>query len=152
MKKFSFTLERMLSFKRTIYEKERNALAQLRAQKVALEQRKETTIEQTLQLDEQFRNKAATGGITAQDVTAQTYHRENAGRLVKHLDVDIGKMDVLIEQQLKVVIQLDKDVKGLEKLREKQWEEYNMEAMKAEQERISELVSSKFIEEQQNPE
>lgn len=148
MKKFVFSLERILAFKRTLYEKERNALAQLRAQRAALEQKKEDTIAQTLQLDAEFREKAQRGA-TIHDITSLNYHRENADLLVKQLNVDMATLDVAIEQQLKVVIQLDKDVKGLEKLRESQLEEYTAEAMKEEQERISELVSNKFIEDQQ---
>ncbi len=148
MKKFVFSLERILAFKRTLYEKERNALAQLRAQKATLEQKKEDTIKQTLQMDAEFRKKAQ-NGVRIHDITSLNYHRENANLLVKQLDVDMATLDVAIEQQLKVVIQLDKDVKGLEKLRESQLEEYTAEAMKEEQERISEIVSSKFIEEQE---
>ena len=148
MKKFVFSLERILAFKRTLYEKERNALAQLRAQRAALEQKKEDTIAQTLQLDAEFREKAQRGA-TIHDITSLNYHRENADLLVKQLNVDMATLDVAIEQQLKVVIQLDKDVKGLEKLRESQLEEYTAEAMKEEQERISELVSNKFIEDQE---
>ncbi len=148
LKKFVFSLERILAFKRTLYEKERNALAQLRAQRAALEQKKEDTIAQTLQLDAEFREKAQRGA-TIHDITSLNYHRENADLLVKQLNVDMATLDVAIEQQLKVVIQLDKDVKGLEKLRESQLEEYTAEAMKEEQERISELVSNKFIEDQE---
>lgn len=147
MKKFVFSLERILAFKRTLYEKERNALAQLRAQRAALEQKKEDTIAQTLQLDAEFRTKAKTG-VAIHDITALNYHRANAELLVKQLNKDMAVVDIAIEQQLKVVIQLDKDVKGLEKLRESQMEEYTTQAMKEEQERISELVSNKFIENQ----
>lgn len=145
MKKFEFSLERILNFKRTLYEKERNALAQLRAQRMALEQKKDSTIRQTLEMDAQFRVKAQSG-ISVEDVSGINYHRNNAERLVKQLSAEMSVLDVAIEKQLQVVVQLDKDVKGLEKLREKQWEEYTAEAMKEEQERVSEMVSSKFIE------
>ena len=151
MKKFEFSLERLLGFKRSMYEKERNALAQLRVQRLALEAKKEETQRQIAVMEAEFREKAA-NGVKMDEVNRLSFHQTNAGRLIEQLDVDIEQMDVLIQRQLEVVIQLDKDVKGLEKLRETQWDEYTAEAMKAEQERILELVSGRFIEDQKSGE
>lgn len=148
MKKFAFSLQRMLAFKQSLYEKERNALAQLRAQRAALEQKKEDTRRQLFNQDAAFREKAAKGPVGIEDITALSFHRENAEHLIKQLDADIAVLDEAIARQLEVVIQLDRDVKSLEKLREKQLQEYTAAAMKEEQERISELVSSKYIEDQ----
>ena len=53
-----------------------------------------------------------------------------------------------IEKQLVIVVALDKEVKSLEKLREKQWEEYQAETIREENERILEMVSSRFAAEQ----
>lgn len=147
MKKFIFTLERMLSYKRSLYEKERNQLAQLRAERAGLEQQRDDTVQQMLRIDADFREKAVTG-VSIEEVNQVKYHRENSDMLVHQLEEDMAKLDVEIEKQLLIVIQLDQDVKGLEKLREKQWEEYTAAAAKEEQERVLELVSSQFVEEQ----
>ena len=146
MKKFAFSLERILAFKRTLYEKERNELARLRAERNAIEQRKENTIQQVLEMDARFREKAASGGVKVEDINTLSYHRDNSDKLVKQLKIEIQEKDILIEKQLVIVIELDQDVKSLEKLREKQWEDYTLAAMREEQDRIMEIVSSKFIE------
>ncbi len=148
MKKFAFTLERMLGFKRTMYEKERSMLAQLRAEQAALQQRRDDTENQMLQLDAEFRHKAATEGVSIDEVTRVSFHRDNSDKVIKQFDIDIAKMEVAIAKQLEIVVALDKEVKSLEKLREQQWEEYQAQAAREETERILELVSRNFVDEQ----
>lgn len=148
MKKFTFSLERILGFKRTLYEKERNILAQLRAERAGLQQRRDATEAQMIAIDAQFRAKAANGGVRVEEVNQVNYHRDNSDKLIHQLEDEIAQKDEEIEKQLRIVIELDQDVKGLEKLREKQWEEYSAEAAREEQERVMELVSSQYIEEQ----
>ncbi|MDL2327166.1 hypothetical protein LJC64_00690 [Ruminococcaceae bacterium OttesenSCG-928-A11] len=131
-----------------MYEKERNTLAQLRAERLVLYSRRENTERQMLAADAAFREKAATEGVRIEAVTAQAYKRESADALCKSLDIDIARKDVEIEAQLQVVVALDKEVKSLEKLRETQWEEYLAEAAREENERILEIVSNKFAGEQ----
>lgn len=152
MKKFSFSLERILAFKRTLYEKERNELARLRAVRARMQQRRDDTENQMLAADAAFREKAATEGVRIDDVNTMNYQRNSADILIKQLDIDIAEMDVLIEKQVEIVLELDRDIKGLEKLREKQWEEYIYETNQEEKERILELVSSKHIETQREQE
>lgn len=148
MKKFAFTLERILGFKQTLYEKERNMLAQLRNERLMLETRRDDTLNQFLRMDASFREKAANGGVRIDEVTSLSFHRDNADRLVKQLDEEIAAKDVEIEAQLKIVIELDKEVKSLEKLREKQWEEYVADTMREENERIMEMVSGRYVDNQ----
>lgn len=148
MKRFAFSLQRMLAFKTTMYEKERNTLAQMRAERLTVFTRRQNTERQALERDAAFREKAAAEGVRLAEVTAVNYQRESADRLCELLDAELLRMDEAIEAQLQVVIALDKEVQSLEKLREKQWEEYQAEAAREEQERILELVSRKFSDEQ----
>ncbi len=147
MKKFSFSLERILSFKKTMYEKERNELARLRGIRNRLRERKNETLRQMLELDAAFREKA-TRGVRAEEISSINFHRTNSEQLVNQLQLEIDEMNVLIAKQLEIVIELDRDVKGMEKLREKQWEKYLYEYHKKEQERVLEIVSGRYIEEQ----
>ncbi len=146
MKKFVFSLQRMLAYKESLYEKERNELARLRRERVEVEQRRDDTREQAYAVDREYRRKAAAEGVTADEVAAVDYQRRAAQYLIEQFEVQMKDLDVRIERQLEVVVQLDRDVKSLEKLKEKKWEEYQAEANKEEQERIAELVSMKFIE------
>ena len=146
MKKFAFSLQRMLVYKESLYEKERNELARLRRERVEVEQRRDDTQAQAYAVDREYRRKAAAEGVTADEISAVNYQRTTARYLVEQLELQMRDLDVRIERQLEVVVQLDRDVKSLEKLKEKKWEEYQIEANKEEQERIAELVSTKFIE------
>ncbi|MGD9560559.1 MAG: flagellar export protein FliJ [Oscillospiraceae bacterium] len=152
MKRFAFSLERMLSFKRTMYEKERNTLAQLRAERLSVEQRRDNTERQMLEKHAAFRQKAATEGVRIDEVTSMSFHRESADHLITLLEMEMARLDVEIEKQLEIVMALDKEVKSLEKLREKQWEEYTAESIREENERILEIVSGRFVQTQSEAE
>lgn len=149
MKKFAFSLQRILSFKKTMYEKERNLLAQLRAERTTLEQRRMDVEQQMYEQDAKFRQKAATEGVGLQEVNKNSLYRESAKLLMDQLDIEIDQLEIKIERQLTIVVELDKEVQSLEKLRERQWEEYLADAAREEQERILEMVSRKHFEAQQ---
>lgn len=144
MKKFVFSLQRMLGFKRTVYEKERGTLAHMRAARAALHQRRDAAERQMLAKDAEFRAKAAAGGVRIGEVRSASFHRENADKLLKQMDRELAEMDVAIERQLQVVVELNKEVKSLEKLREAQWNEWQAAEASEERERILELVAGKF--------
>lgn len=148
MKKFNFTLQRMLAYKQSLYEKERNELARLRHERAALLQRQDATRVQLADKEQTFRRRAAGVGAYIEDVTSFNYYRSSAELLIQDLEEQIQRKDIEIAAQLKIVIELDRDVKGLEKLREKQWEEYQAAAAIEERERILELVSTKYLETQ----
>lgn len=151
MKRFSFPLERILNYKRSLYEEARNELARLRHERLTLEQRRDDTEHQIRRRETEFHEQAA-AGIHMDEVQSYNYYRQSAEYLIEQLDEAIAAKDIEIEKQLEIVIELDKDVKGLEKLREKQWEEYMEETRREEAERISEIVSTKFIETQRENE
>ena len=148
MKRFAFSMQRILNFRKTLYEKERNMLAQLRVERATLQDRRDSTEQQFLSRDVAFREKAATGGVRVEEVNQLNFHRESADSLIDELEGMIARKDIEIERQLQIVIELDKEVKSLEKLREKQWEEYSAEAAREEQDRILEMVSGKFAQQQ----
>lgn len=147
MKRFEFTLARILAFKQTMYDKERNTLAQMRAERLAVEIRKDDTKAQRRQRSDEFNEKAAQG-ISVDEVNEYNFLQESAARLIEVLELDLYRRDIEIEKQLVVVVELDKEVKSLEKLRERQWEEYQADAAREEQQRILEIVSGRFAEEQ----
>lgn len=141
----------MLGYKRSLYERERHELARMRRERDRVEQRRDSTISQLGAREREFREKAAVGAHV-EDVNSYNYQRNAAEILIKALQEEIDRMNIEIEKQLEIVIQLDKDVKGLEKLREKQWDKYVFEANKEEHERILEIVSTKYIDDQNSDE
>ncbi len=147
MKKFVFTLGKMLSYKSSLYERERNELARLRRERAELEARREEVRRQLAEMENDFRQRAQQG-VDVAEMQKVAYFRKNTDCLIELLTRQMMDLDVRIERQLAIVIKLDQDVQGLEKLREKQWEEYTAEANREEAERISEQVSGKYIEAQ----
>lgn len=147
MRKFVFTLGKMLSYKSSLYERERNELARLRRERAELEARRDEVERQLQVMEAEFQEKALSG-VSMDEVHRIGYYRNNADCLIEMLNREMAELDIRIEKQLAIVIKLDQDVQGLEKLREKQWAEYTAEAAREEAERISELVSGKYIESQ----
>ena len=145
MKKFAFTLEKMLNYKSSLYERERNELGRLRRERVELEVRRDNVQQQLRQREVEFQQKAA-DGVQMDEIQKIAYFRDNSEKLIISLEKQIVAKDIEIEKQLAIVIQLDKDVKGLEKLKENQWDEYVAESNREEKERILELVSFKYME------
>ncbi len=149
MKKFVFSLERMLSYKHSLYEKESNELARLRRERLDTEHRRDGVQRQVAEKEAALYRDMGKG-LSVSEVRKMAYFRENADTLVQILEEKMCELDIEIEKQLAIVIALDQDVQSLEKLREKQWDEYLADTRREEAERISELVSRKHIETRQS--
>lgn len=147
MKKFHFTLDKMLRYKDSILGEEKNKLSQIRAEKNLVEDKIERSMQDMERLDRERSEKAARG-MTVIELRSYAYNVDNTRRHLKALSAEREKLEKLVEKQLAVVIARTQEVSGLEKLRDKQLEEYNEAAMKEEQLNIMEMVSSKYIREQ----
>ena len=69
------------------------------------------------------------------------YHQSLSAQ-IKELEASIEKMEVKVQRQLSVVIEATKEVSSLEKLEDKQLEEYNFKVAKAEEQFIAEYVTN----------
>lgn len=151
MKKFTFSLEKLLRYKETLYDKEKNALGTLRAERIAVEQRLEENARQAAEADAGLKQEAARGTTILRLRTFQ-YQIENARRLEKQYELELIAADERIERQLQVVLELQKEISALEKLREKQRAEYDYDVQREESETIGELVSSRYTRSKAEPE
>lgn len=143
MKKFQFTMGTMLHYKDALLEKEKNALMQLRAKQMAIEAEIAQDENQLSELERGMKERVAKG-TTAMELRTFEFHSKNARSLIKQLEGEVDELAHDIEKQRKVVVSLSQEVSGLEKLEEKQLEEYNYDVQKEEQVRIIEIVSSKY--------
>lgn len=147
MKKFQFSLEKMLNYKDSLLKEEKNKLLQIRARKNDLDMRIESARNQIESMGRE-RTEKATRGISVMEMRSYGYSIENTQKLVKALADDRARVERQIEKQLAVVLGITQEVSGLEKLKEKQLEAYRYQAGKEEELVISELVTSKYIAEQ----
>lgn len=142
MKKFKFSLERIHNYKEQILNKEKNELT-------ALNQRKNEMLEEIDRLNRyiasvnlEISQKQKTG-IKVFEMATYNFTKDNAKVQIDHIRIDIEKLDIEIEKQTQIVVEASIEVKGLDKLYEKQKKEYDANLAKIEEETIAELLTIK---------
>ncbi len=141
MKKFEFTLEKMLAYKEQLLEKEKNTLMQLRT-----EQRRITDSIQRLELQFSEINRElqeiTRQAVDAEKIKGHRFQLDNTRHQLRQLRIELQQAEVAVQRQVGVVLAITQEVEGMEKLREKQWEEYNHAQAKNEELTIAELVNT----------
>ncbi len=142
MKKFSFSLEKVLAFNHTVYERERNELAKLRQELNEIEE-KLNTLNLTLEEKCDTFNMKMVNGVSVNELRQFQYLKANLEAQIAE-QTRLMKIKTLeVDRQLQKVIKADQDVKKMEKLKENQLEEYTKAEAKENQEFILETVSRK---------
>ena len=141
MKKFAFSLERMLNFQSQNLEKEMGILGRMTAERDALEAQK--------------RDKAAgvQADITRREAEGTTIFMlkacfsilESARNQLEEMEEELKLLQAGLERQRQIVTEASREVKKLEKLKEKQLEEYHRGEAKEQQETIAEHVAGNFV-------
>ncbi len=139
MKRFEFSLNRLKGYKQQVLDREKNDLAHLRRQQQQYIDEKNALEEKLRRSNDEFCEKSAQGMTIMQVTTFKGYHH-SLSKQIKELELSIENMEVKVQRQLGVVIEATKEVSSLEKLEDKQLEEYNFKAAKAEEQFISEYV------------
>ena len=141
IKRFQFTLDKLKGYKEQVLSKEKGDLAALRAQqaKYAAEQAK---VQAELdEANEEFLRKSGSG-MTIMEMTLFKEYLNSLSNQIRELERKIQLEEEKIRFQTKVVVEANKDVSSLEKLEDKQREEYNFKVAKAEEQFIEEYVSN----------
>lgn len=144
MKKFEFSLQKLLDFRQQELDKQKNSLALLQADLRRLEEARELLIEKVAEQSEQL-ERIFTLGATANDIAMRKRYIVSLQQEihVKEQQEILKKQE--IEKQLGVVVEATKDVRTLEKLEEKQLEEYKAASQKENELFIEEFVSGNTI-------
>lgn len=141
MKRFEFSLNKLKGYKEQVLDREKNDLAHLRRQQQQYIDEK-TALEQKLRSsNREFLEKSAAGMTVLQVTTFKGYHQSLSAQ-IRELEASIEKMEEKVQRQLSVVIEATKEVSSLEKLEDKQLEEYNFKVAKAEEQFIAEYVTN----------
>lgn len=144
MKKFNFPLEKVLRFRTSLLDEEKNRLAELRRDVIETENKIEDCRRQIAQSDLKLK-ESAMRGTSVMELQMLNFQIDSARRMITELEKTLKKQRALAEKQLAVVLEATKDVNGLERLRDKQREEYNEAVRKEDDLTISELVSSQYV-------
>lgn len=148
MKSFQFSLARMRSYKEQVLEKEKTTLRHLQAEKTRIEMEIENLESHRKNREEEFKNSK--NGLMASDLMLYKFHSENTRLQLNNLYEELKRAEQRIDAQIKVVVGASQEVSGLDKLEEKQLEEYRYLEAKEMQEEILEMVAKKSTEEEIN--
>lgn len=144
MKKFEFSLEKVFRFRSQQLDIEMNTLALMRYELLELENRL-AHLRGELERKHQDYQVRSQQGMRVADIQEYQYYKDTLEEQIKAVMAERETLIERIEKQLQVVLEFKKEVSGLEKLKEKQWEEYQEAERKAETEFILELVSAKTV-------
>jgi flagellar export protein FliJ len=141
VKRFQFTLDKLKSYREQLLEREKNALAVMRLERVRFEDEKKAAEIELAESSENFKRKTAAGVSVSEFLTHKNHHYALGGRIVEKQKA-IEEAERRIEKQLRKVVEATADVRTLEKLEEHQLEEYTAKAAKEDELFIAEFVNT----------
>ncbi len=142
MKKFKFSLDKLKSFKEQIKKREENTLAALRAEQLEKLHEKEELLKELDRRNAEFVRKSA-AGMTAMEMVTEKGFISYILDSIKAKDKEISVLSARINKQLMVVTEASREVQTLEKLEEKQFDEYKFKERKADEAFIEEYVGNR---------
>lgn len=144
MKRFIFSLDRVLDFKDQMLDKEKGTLASLRREKREIDDAIDACQLEFEQVNSQMLQKTSEGA-TMMELRGFQFRIESGRYEMKTLRLRSEQKGREVEKQLEVVLAMTRDVSGLEKLREKQRDEYDQALAKADELEISEFICGKLV-------
>ena len=144
MKKFAFSLERMLNFQSQNLEKEMGILGRMTAERDALEAQHRDMAEKAAGVQADITRREAEG-TTIFMLKACFSILESARNQLEEMEEELKLLQAGLERQRQIVTEASREVKKLEKLKEKQLEEYHRGEAKEQQETIAEHVAGNFV-------
>lgn len=144
MKKFQFTLQKLMDFRQQELDRQKNTLSALQADLQRIYQEKEDLIRQVEQSSEDL-EIICRQGAQAFEISVRKRYIVSLQQEIHAREFSAARKQEEINKQLGVVVEATKDVRTLEKLEEKQLEEYKAAATKENEQFIEEFVSGQSI-------
>lgn len=141
MKKFNFTLQSLKRYNDQVLSGEKSVLGRLRAE---LAEQQALLDEKTAEYEQSIikLNSLVSGGTTVMRLSLHKKYVSSLQQDIYRIKAQMAQKREEIEIQLEKVVEATKEVSKLEKLEEKQLEEYRYAAQKEEELRIEEFVSN----------
>jgi flagellar export protein FliJ len=140
MKKFVFSLEKVLDFKQQTLEVQKNELAVLQSKLQELEREIDELNGKFAQSNREM-TEAMQKGILASDIAIYKMYFDTLNRQIQKLLKEKLKIAELIVRKKADVVQTNSEISGFEKLRDKQLAEYLKRVQKIEEQAVEEFVS-----------
>ena len=140
MKKFQFSLGRMRDYRERLLDEEKGTLQRRKAERDQIENDIARLEGDFAALSRKMQEKAEKG-TTVIELRKLSAQMDNVRLQIQDLEKALVKAEQRVEKQMDVVVEANKEVTKLDKLEEKQREEYRHQVSKAEEDRIDEFVS-----------
>ena len=144
MKKFSFSLQKILEIKEQVLDNLKIEMGNLNRDLDTAEQQIRKLKAEFKQLNEELNGKCA----VSVSVGEMTYYKMYMNNVLKQTDKKEEEKNIIlkkIEAKRHEIVNANMEISSLEKLKEKELEKYNKEVMKREEIFIEEFVSNKSI-------
>ena len=144
MKQFEFSLERIRNYKMQVLEKEKKILAGLKL--------KRDEIAEKIVSMEKFRDEKTSQvqqkqieGVSMRELVSLNYLIDNTRKQIQVLQIELYKAEEIVEAQRKVVLSIYQEKTGMDKLEEKQTEEYRLLEAKAFESEIMQAITNTMM-------
>lgn len=144
MKKFQFTLQKLMDFREQELDRQKNTLSALRGELVKIEEAAAELRRKVYSESEEL-ERVCTSGAQAYEISMRKRYIVTLQQEIHLKEQQAVEKQAEIEKQLGIVVEATKDVKTLEKLEEKQLEEYKALETKENEQFIEEFVSGAAI-------
>ncbi len=141
MKKFEFTMHKVLDLKNTVLDEEKNRLSQLQAAVRQIEGQIARLTEAMHAIAEEMMERQA-DGITVAELLGYNARKSNIHLQIKELKERLAEAQKKADAQMQTVIEASREVSKLEKVEERQYESYREMVKKSETAFMEELVST----------
>lgn len=143
MRRFEFSLDRVLGYKNQMLDREKNELARLRMVKNQMDEELEELLEEFQVVNHKMMVESQKG-VTALKLKGFQLQLDCLRDDMEQLNEKRRDQDVLIDEQLGVVLELSQSVSGLDKLKDHQKEEFARYEAKVNETEISEFITGKL--------
>ena len=144
MKKFQFTLQKLMDFRQQELDRQKNTLSALQADLQRIYAEKEQLIKQVEEFSAELET-VCRQGAQAFEISVRKRYIVTLQQEIHAKDASAARKQEEINKQLGVVVEATKDVRTREKLEEKQLEDYKAAANKENEQFIEEFVSGQSI-------
>ena len=144
MKQFEFSLERIRNYKIQVLEKEKKTLGNLKLKRDEIADRicsmEKFRDEKTSQIQQK-----QIEGVSMGELVSLNYLIDNTRKQIQVLQIELLKAEEIVEAQRKVVLSIYQEKTGMDKLEEKQTEEYRLLEAKAFESEIMQAITNTMM-------
>lgn len=141
MKKFRFSLQKLMEYKEQLLDGEKNVLNLMQHERNLLDKHI-LSLQNMYNISRENYKKLSEKGATILEITVQQQHIREIQRKIEEQQNVLAMQDKKIEHQTKVIVSLNTEISSLNKLKDKQFADYKYKLQKQEELLIEEFVSN----------